>query len=368
MVSLAATRSDGVEMEVAYVLPAKTHLVSDLQEVGATVHLLSGRWGLADPRWPLRLLRLVRRRRPDVVHVHSPAVAAIARPVLTCLPGRPVVVSTEHNVWSSFGWATRLANGITLPLTDAALAVSDEVVASAWPRLRTDLEVVVQGIPVDALDEYRSRRGESRRELSVEPEDVVVVMLANFREKKDYPTYLRAAAACADHPHLRFFSIGQGPLEEKVHALHRQLGLGDRFAFLGYHPDPPALLAGADLFTLTSRHEGLPIALLEAMALAVPPVASAVGGIPEVVTDGVDGVLLPPGDVAAFAGTFRRLADEPATRAELAARAQRRARDFDIAQTQRVLEARYRELLAATAGRSPAPLGLMAHAPLRDSR
>jgi glycosyltransferase involved in cell wall biosynthesis len=174
---------------------------------------------------------------------------------------------------------------------------------------------------------------------------VLVVTVANFREKKDYPTLLAAAARCADQPRLRFVAIGQGPLEAEIHAQHAELELGESFRLLGYHPDPPAVVAGADVFVLTSRHEGLPISLLEAMALGVTPVASAVGGIPEVITDHQDGLLLSPGHADAFAATFHELARQPELRAALGAAAARRAEDFDIARTQAELEALYRELL-----------------------
>ncbi len=345
LVSLTAARSPGVEIEVAYVLPHKAHLVTELESAGAAVHLLGGSRGLADPRWPMRLIELVRRTRPDVVHLHSPAVASVARVVLRAIRHRPVIVSTEHNVWASFGRATRIANAMTLGLADARFAVSAEVLASTSSRRRDSIEVVVQGIPVATLAARRTERASARHRLRVGDDDVVVMTVANFREKKDYPTLMAAAAACAAHPHLRFAAIGQGPLEAELHALHHQLGLGDRFRFLGYHPDPPAVVAGADMFTLASRHEGLPISMLEAMALGVPPVVSAVGGIPEVVTDGRDGWLLAPGDPSAFAAAFRHLADHPEGRARLGEAAARRAGDFDIGRTQRALESRYRQLL-----------------------
>jgi glycosyltransferase involved in cell wall biosynthesis len=344
LVSLAQVRRPDVDVEVAYVLPEKDHLVPALVDAGTSVRLLGGARGLGDPRWPLRLARLVRRTRPDVVHVHSPAVAAIARPIVRALPGRRAVVSTEHNVWTSFGRASRIANGLTLPLSHAALAVSEEVRASIWRRLRDAVDVSVQGIPVDVLAARRGERAAARAELGVADDDVLVVTVANFREKKDHPTLLAAAALCRDVPSLRFVVIGQGPLEADLRARHAELGLGDTLRFLGYHPDPPAVLAGADLFTLTSRHEGLPIALLEAMALGVPAVASAVGGIPEVITDQQDGILLPPGDPAPFAAAFRARANDPERRAALGAGAARRARDFDIARTATELEGLYRRL------------------------
>ena len=345
LVSLTAARSADVEAHVGYLLPHKAHLVPELERAGATVHHLGSRLGIADPRWPIRLLALVRRVRPDVVHLHSPALAAGARVVLRTMRGRPAIVSTEHNVWPSFAWPTRVANALTLPLDDLSLAVSEEVRSSAWARLRPRVHVVLHGVPVEALARRRAERTAARAALGVDDTTVVVATVANFREKKVYPTLLATAAACRDDPRLQFVAIGQGPLERQLQDRHRDLQLGDRFRFLGYRPDPPAVLAGADVFVLTSRHEGLPIALLEAMALGVVPVVSAVGGVPEVVTDGRDGILLEPGDPAAFADALRGLADDPARRDELARAAAARVADFDIGRTQAELELRYRALL-----------------------
>lgn len=345
LVSLTSARSAQVEIDVAYVLPHKDHLAPDLREAGARVHLVGGARGLADPSWLVRLARVVRHVCPDVVHLHSPAVTAGAVSMLRTIARRPEIVTTEHNLWPSFGRFTRATNALALALVDARLAVSEEVRSSMAERHRDRTRVVVQGIPVGALSARRAERGEARAALGLHDEDVLVATVANFREKKDYPTLLAAAAACAGTKSLHFVAIGHGPLAEEMHALHRQLGLGDRFRFLGYQADAPATVVAADIFALTSRHEGLPISLLEAMALGVPPVTTSVGGIPEVVTDGVDGVLLPPGDPSRFAATFERLAGDRDRRAELGAAAARRADDFDITRTQRALEGIYQQLL-----------------------
>jgi glycosyltransferase involved in cell wall biosynthesis len=342
LVSLTSARGAGTAVDVAYLLHHKGHLVPELEAAGGTAHLLSGTRGLADPRWPTRLVALVRRTEPDIVHLHSPAVAALARPLLRARRSRPVLVSTEHNQWGSFGRATRLANAVTLPLDDVRLAVSDQVRDSAWPRWRGRTEVLIHGIPVEALAARRAERTEARAELGLGTDDVVVAHVANLREKKDHATLLAAARQALDaEPHLRFISIGQGPLEDEIRARHAELGLGDRFTLLGYHPDPARILAAADLFTLTSRHEGLPIALLEALALGLPAVVSAVGGIPSVVRPDIEGVLLDAGDVDGFAQAYLDLAHDPERRSALGKGAALRAGDYDIVRTQAWLEDRY---------------------------
>lgn len=351
LVSLASVADTTlVHHEVGYLLPWKGHLVPELEALGVPVHLLAGRGGMKDPAWLVRLRRMARDF--DVVHLHSPAVAAIARPVLRSVRRRPSLASTEHNVWGSHAGSTRVLNALTLPLDDVRWAVSEEVISSAWGPWRGKTEVLVHGIPREPLQQRRRERARVRTEQGWAERDVVVTVVANMRGHKDYPTLFEAAAsAVADEPRLRFVSIGQGPLEEELRAVLRTWNLGDRFVMLGYHSDPAAVLAGSDVFTLSSRHEGLPISLLEAMALGLPPVVTAVGanaaGVKDkVVTDGVNGVVVDPGRPDLLAAAYVRLARDAEVRKRLGDAAAERAADFDITRTARIVEARYVALAA----------------------
>jgi len=334
-----------VSHEVAYVLPWKNHLVDSLTEAGVACHLLGGRRGLADPRWLLRLRRLLRREF-DIVHVHSPAVAAPVRPIVRAMRTRPALVATEHNLWSSFGRMTRAANQATLALDDLHLAVSDEVRASMSPRAQARTRVVVHGVPVDELQARRVERTAQRARLGLGDDDVAVTIVANMRWTKDYPTLLRAAVAVtATNPNTRFLAAGQGPLEAAIRAEANRLGLGDRFRVLGYVDDTAALLSASDVFVLSSVVEGLPIALLEAMAIGLPVVSTAVGGVPKAVTDGVEGRLVPAGKPEALAKAITELAGDPEKRTTMARAASGRVREFEIGRTARLLESLYAEIM-----------------------
>jgi glycosyltransferase involved in cell wall biosynthesis len=349
LVSIASVADrDLVHHEVGYVLPWKDHLVPELEALGVPVHLLAGRRGMRDPQWPMRL-RLVARE-VDVVHLHSPAVAAIARPVLRSMPRRPLLASTEHNVWGSHAAPTRVMNALTLPFDDVRWAVSEEVVTSSWAPWRRKTEVLVHGIPRETLRRRRDERVQVRGERGWAASDVVVTVVANLRAHKDYPTLFEASAfALSEEPHLRFVSIGQGPLEVELRALLRTWNLGDRFVMLGYHGDPAEVLAGSDIFTLSSRHEGLPISLLEAMAMGLPSVVTAVGGNApgvddKVVTDRVNGLVVEPGRPDLLAAAYVRLARDGDLRRRLGDTAAERSADFDITRTARIVEARYAAL------------------------
>src|SRR5262249_43208986 len=116
---------------------------------------------------------------------------------------------------------------------------------------------------------------------------------------------------------------------DEIERQHDTLGLGDRFALLGYRDDAVRLIAAADLFVLASRHEGLPVSVMEALTLGVPVVASNVGGVPEAVDDGENGMLVPPADARALAAALEEAA-RPDVRARLAAGAARTGDRFDV--------------------------------------
>lgn len=348
LVSFAAIADrDRFDLRAAYLLPWKDHLVAELASRGVPAVCLAGRRE-ADLRWLGRLLKLVRAEGIDVVHAHSPLVAALARPAVRTLPrrDRPALVGTEHNVWSSHHPATRWANRLTLPLEDATIAVSDDVRASMPPRLARRAEVVIHGVDVVAIAGRRGERDDARAELGVAEGELLVATVANLRANKDYPTMLRAARRLADaREPVRFVSVGQGPLADQLEAERDRLGLEDRFAFLGYRDDPVRVLVAADVFCLSSQYEGLPIAMLEAMAAGLPVVATRAGGIPSVVTDGREGRLVAPGDAVALAAAVAEMAD-PDLRGRAAAAAAERARAFGIDRAVQHQQALYERLAA----------------------
>lgn len=327
--------------DVAYLLPWKTRLVDEVRALGATVHCLDVS-DERDVRWVRRLRALVRDGHYDVVHMHSPYVAGLARPALRALRGRPRLVYTLHNRVDSFRAPTRTLELATMALDDVDVAVSNDAAASLPPRLRRRTEVIHHGVDPAPLAVAAARRDATRAALGVAASDVLVVTVANLRATKDLPTLLRAAATVVSSaPEVRVALVGQGPLEGDLRALHDRLGLDERVVLLGGRDDVPALLAAADVFTLSSRYEGLPLALLEALSAGLPVVATRVGGIPEAVTDGVEGFLVPPADATALAAALLALVRDPARRAEMSAHARTRGASFDLAHAVAALEARY---------------------------
>jgi len=339
------SRGDGFAYEVAYLLPHKDALVADIEGQGATVTCLGGR-GSAGLRWALRLRQLLLERQIDVVHAHSPVLAAFARVIVWTIPRsrRPRMVTTEHNLWQSHVPLTRLATSLTATGDDARLAVSSAVRASMPSRLQASTEVVRHGIDVHAVAATRAERDAVRRELGLD-DRLVVVTVANMRATKGWPDLLAAARKVVDEvDDAVFLAVGQGPMEEEIHQLHDQLGLGDRFRFLGFRSDALRIMAGCDLFCLASHHEGLPIAVMEAMAIGLPIVATDVGGLAELVVDRVHGRLVPPRRPDRLAAAIVELLTDDDQRASAAAASTSTSETLSAEKSIRRVEAIYEAL------------------------
>lgn len=343
------------DYEIAYLVTRKSHLVPALTDLGVTVTNLRGdrSWDL---RWALRLRGLLRREHFDIVHTHSPLVASLTRLVVRSLPrrSRPALVATEHNRWPRHARLTRWINRATIALDDADIAVSREVRESMGRRRADRVRVIRHGVAVADVLEQKSARSSIRAELGIADDEVVVGTVANFRREKAYDDLLEAAAlAIASSPEspLRFVAVGQGPLEEHIRQRHRELGLGDRFVLTGYRDDAVRVMSAFDLFTLASHHEGLPVALMDALVLGLPVVATRVGGIPEAVDEGTEGLLVPPGAPDLLARAWLSLAHDAALRKRMGESAALRGTGFDETTTTRAIEAIYREVAAAHAVR-----------------
>jgi glycosyltransferase involved in cell wall biosynthesis len=332
------------DVEVAYLLPNKDALVGELADAGIPAHCIGSDRQL-DVSWVWRLRQLVRQHQYDIVHTHMPIPAVAAR--LGLWPGRPRLVHTEHNTWHRYRWPTYAANLATYALNDHVIAVShavaDSIELRRVPHLRPmpPVEVLVHGIDFDAQPGPDGR--DAARQLLGLPADIPVVgTVGNLTAKKDQATMLRALRLLQQpHPGARLVIIGTGPLQSELQREAQRLGIAQLVLFTGMRDDVPHLLPAFDVFTLSSRFEGLSIALVEALAAGVPAVATAVGGIPEVVTDGREGLLVPPGLPDALAAGWDRLLSDDQLRRRMSAAALERSLAFDVRRAVRRIEQIY---------------------------
>lgn len=265
-------------------------------EVDVPVHEVVRRERGVDPTLHARLLRLFRARRPDVVHTHNPAPLFYAAPAAKLAGAR--TVHTKHG---------KSASRLFVRAVDHFVAVSRETAATAVERPRR-MHVIPNGIPLGAFAPDPEARRAVREELRLREDALVVGSVGRLVPEKDYPLLARAVP-----PGAKLVIVGDGPERPRIDAL-----------LTGARHDVPRLLAAFDVFALSSRTEGLPLVLPEAMATGLPVVATAVGGVPGVVPPEA-GVLVPHGDAAALGQALATLLDDPARRATMGAAARAHA-------------------------------------------
>ncbi|WP_461010557.1 glycosyltransferase [Streptomyces capparidis] len=335
------------EIEVAHLGRGGEALLPELDKAGVPVHRLTG------ALWPLRLRALLERRRYALVHTHAPVPAAAARLLVRGRRSGTVLVHTRNRLWHRHRLPARLADAVTLRRGGTVLAVSRTVAASVRPgrdRIR-----VVPHWPASPAGPADDARILARRALRLPGDAVVIGAVGALTPRKDHRTLLDAYALMRrNHSGTVLVLVGSGPLEAGLRRHAASLGLRDAVVFAGERADAPSLLPALDVFALSSREEGLPVALLEAMAWGLPSAATRVDGVAEVLTDGAQGLLVRPGDAEALAVALGRLASTPALRARVSASARERARHFDPAGAQRAVEAVYEELLAPGGTAAPA--------------
>lgn len=323
--------------EVAFTICALKRLgdnpyEAELRAMGVDVVHLGSR-GLRDVAAFRRLLRLARTTRVELIHAHL-ADASIWGAALARLTGRPLV-ATLHvepvvtSRWTA-AWLRERLMVVALRRWAARVIAVSAAQRDAWLAAglrRRPPTVVPNG--VDLAEYGREGRQATRAALGISPGDRVVIAVAALRgEEKGIDILLEAMRGIAAGPvPTRLLVVGSGPMEPALRERARSLGVADRVRFLGYRRDVPRLLAAADVFALPSRRDALPTAVMEAMAAGLPVVASAVGGIPDLVDPPATGRLVPPGDAMALAAALLELVERPALAAALGAEGRRRAKD-----------------------------------------
>jgi glycosyltransferase involved in cell wall biosynthesis len=208
-------------------------------------------------------------------------------------------------------------------MSDAVVAVSEDTKRHLDERLGLApdvVSVISNGVLVE-----RGNRDRVRNELGLRPDESLVMASGSLVERKGHAVLIRALASLDRALPWRLAIAGQGREREALEQLAVALGVADRVHVLGFRDDMPDVLAATDIFAMPSLWEGLPLALLEAMAAGKPIVASATSGIPEAMTSGCEGILTAPGDVGQLAGALEQLMRDGALRDRLGAAAAARA-------------------------------------------
>jgi glycosyltransferase involved in cell wall biosynthesis len=264
-----------------------------------------------------RLYRFNKEWNPHVVHTHRYKENCLGG-LAAARAGIPVIINTVHGIqealagWGNMKWRfySLLAGQVTKRVASGLIGVSLEI-ASLLRRQFPKLEVVYipNGIRCDAVNGLPEPDA-ARKAAGIEAQAFVVGSVGRLTPVKGLEYLLHAAALMVHEraiPSLQVVVVGMGPSRRTLEELAQRLNIGDRVRFLGERHDVPHLLRLFDIFVLPSLHEGIPMALLEALAAGCSVVASGVGGILEVVREGKDGLLVPPRNPRAIADAIQAL-------------------------------------------------------------
>jgi L-malate glycosyltransferase len=326
-----------------YFLPHKDALVAELGAEFPMVRCFPARTPAGMLAQVGALARHLREWRADVLHCHLPLAGVVGR-LAGALAGVPVVY-TEHNAIERYHPATRLAAKSTWRLQRRVVAVSADVAASVTRNIgqHVPIQVVLNGVSVSRFERQLGDSALARASLGLPADAPIIGSVAVFRAQKRLDLWLEVAGRVKQSfPHAHFLLVGDGPLRSAVEAQATQLGLRDCLTLPGLQADVRPYLRAMDLYLMTSDFEGIPIALLEAMAMRLPSVLTDAGGIPEVVRTGQDGEVRSKGDLLALAEAVTKLLASPETRLALGNSARSRVeQNFSTARMMRELEEVY---------------------------
>lgn len=321
---------------------------------GVSFHSLEMRKGLADPRGWLRFRRWLRHELPDVVHAHLPHAAWLARWSRLATPMRVLIDSIHSSGTGRIG--RKLGYRVSAGMTDEITAVSPAA-ADAWLSaglvVRQTIKIIPNGIDFEVWKPDPDIRRKVRDELRL-TDEFLWLAAGRLETVKDYPTLLRAMAAI---PYRSCLVVaGAGKLADELAQYAIELDLGKRVRFLGFVPNVLRWMQAADGFVLSSRWEGLPMAVMEACACARPIVATAVPGTLAILVDDDTGLLAEAGSVSSLAKRMTELMAMPMeARAAMADRARRSVVErFSIESVSNRWESLYESVLE----RNPEPLAL----------
>jgi len=320
-----ATRLNTAVFRSIVLVPPGSWLSSRLKEQGVPVLEVSWKvwWDL---RGPWKMIDVVRKHKVDLIHSHLPAqnfysclVGVMTHTKTLAMYHGPVELEWSQNLKGRLRlWFVRRA-------ADGVVVVCD-LVKRLLVRLgfeKDRIALVYNGI--DPSPYAAHGQPSLRRELGLPPEHKLVGMIANVRPSKGYDVFVQACAeVCKKHSDVTFLAVGD--VNEEVAApikrMHERLSLGNRFRFLGFRSDVSRILKELNVFVLASTSEGMPLAILEAMAAGTPVISTNCGGIPEVIDHERTGLLVPPSDYSALSRAISRLFADPEYSGKLGTQAQ----------------------------------------------
>lgn len=288
---------------------------------------------LSDIRAFFRILSIIKRERPQIVHTHTAKAGTVGR-LAAIAAGVPVKVHTFHG-HVFHGYFNKVVTGYFLMVermlakfTDRIIAISesqkDELLNKYKIGDRERYSVINIGLDLDKFRDLGRKTGALRRRFNLRADEILIGIVGRLAPVKDHKFFIKAASDLKKKidtdlfKRIKFLVIGDGTEKRALIKYAESLGILGNFVFTGWLDDMEEVYADLDIATLTSRNEGTPVSLIEAMASAKPVVSTDVGGVRDVVGDA--GMLVKPGDGAAYAGCLAELVTSGVMRRDLGAR------------------------------------------------
>lgn len=323
------------------------HLAEQLRGYGVEVVSLNKGQGIRAKGF-IRMIKTLRRARPHVVHTHQIGALFYAGPAAR-LARVPVVVHTEHGRHFAGNRRMRILGRLGVHYADRIYTVSDDIAEEAF-RLNVYSTASTCTV-INGIDTERFARptdvSELRKRLGLTDADVVIGTVARLSPVKDQKTLIAAFEILhRSSPGARLVLVGEGPSRAELEAAVSTAGLTECVHFAGRQDDVLPYLNLFDVFVLSSRSEGIPLVILEAMAAGVPVLSTAVGGVPEIITDGETGVLVPPADADSLATALIELVQNRTRRRKLGRAGQELVRrEYSLSRMAQTYLDEYRRLL-----------------------
>ena len=341
------------EINLSVILFNEGRLKKEIAALGVPVKVFpENRWGSG--KIFLELVREFKKSNIRIIHTHKYKDTILAAPAAK-LCGIPHVVRTVHGLREPFAGLQAfkmscyeaIERTVHRHCVDSIIGVSSQIES----KYKAEGEVsrvtcIRNGIDLEGKL-IQTDRWRTRKDLGIDSETCLIGTVGRLTPVKGIPYLLEAASVLLRQgAKVKILVVGEGSIRQDLMAQTRSLGITDRVVFLGHREDTDALLQALDIFALPSLSEGVPMALLEAMAAARAVVASRVGGIPEIIEDGFEGHLVEPMDVKGLAERCRRLIESPDVARKMGEQGRKRVeRDFSATTMADRVASVYKELL-----------------------
>ncbi len=298
-----------------------------------------------DPATLTALLKIIDRKQIDLLHLHGYGATTFGR--LAGAMRRLPTILHEHANLTDTPWFQKIADRLLEPYTDIALAVSQstaDFVRDARRVTPAKIKVVYLGAPLEEFGRPRpaDEIAAARAEIGVAPGEIAVGTITRLHDSKGNSYLVDAARQVTrEHPHAKFFLAGEGPLREPLEAQARELGLGDRFVFLGFQKDVARTLSAFDISVFPSLWEGTPLTAFETLAMGKPIVATDADGLLDILVPDRTAWIVPRRNAPALAERIGYAIAHPGEREAMAMRARAAGRHYDIATFVRKMERLY---------------------------